>query len=484
MPHFIILLSDQQLESLYGLIGVVVIGLLFFGFNTAGKGLIYVVGKFWRERNSVELTPVVIIRYDSYLRNISYYQKLDQENKRKFIIRLAEFMNTKEFRGVDGLEVTEEMKVMISASATQLLFGLDAYWLNFFNFIRVFPEVFYSQLMRVHMKGGTTKGGVIMFSWKDFKEGYKNDSDKLNLGLHEFAHALKIEATHGGDFDQNFVDGFERWDQATAETMEQVKQGAIPFMRKYGGTNAHEFWAVCIEHFFETPKEFKEQLPKIYGYLTVLLNQDPLLLNSRAAETTIEDAQAFVGYNAKIVLPPARNATSSVFGNEVLTGACIVLFFPVFAATVGLTEYALITNSSIWMTVLAFSLVGLVIFFRSWKNGEKELRHYLIHSIVLCGMVGTLLLHMINSGTAVVGKPEVYKIIDTKTIRGAGGSLQNYAGYRLILEGYAYKDEDVIVNVGRVPEHDLIVLKISEGIFGIKYRASRTFMYSTEPDPQ
>jgi hypothetical protein len=31
---------------------------------------------------------------------------------------------------------------------------------------------------------------AIVFSWKDFLEGYEYHNDNLNLGLHEFAHAI------------------------------------------------------------------------------------------------------------------------------------------------------------------------------------------------------------------------------------------------------------------------------------------------------
>lgn len=48
------------------------------------------------------------------------------------------------------------------------------------------------------------------------------------------------------------------------------------FLRSYASTNQQEFFAVCVEHFFEASKSFRENLPQLYSHLCILLNQDPL----------------------------------------------------------------------------------------------------------------------------------------------------------------------------------------------------------------
>jgi len=44
----------------------------------------------------------------------------------------------------------------------------------------------------------------------------------------------------------------------------------------YAATNYQEFWAVCVENFFERPSTFKIQLPELYDAICKLLNQDML----------------------------------------------------------------------------------------------------------------------------------------------------------------------------------------------------------------
>ena len=54
-------------------------------------------------------------------------------------------------------------------------------------------------------------GGFICFSWKAFLEGNAIDNDKINLGLHEFAHALRFNGIRGNETDYFFENYFARW---------------------------------------------------------------------------------------------------------------------------------------------------------------------------------------------------------------------------------------------------------------------------------
>lgn len=117
-------------------------------------------------------------------------------------------------------------------------------------------------------------GGFICFSWKAFVEGYANPHDKVNLGLHEFAHALRFNGVKGNHCDHFFENYFARW-LACAYSEFKKLQGnpADSIFRKYGGVNINEFFSVAIETFFESPMEFKAALPALYKQTSILLNQ-------------------------------------------------------------------------------------------------------------------------------------------------------------------------------------------------------------------
>ena len=204
-----------------------------------------------------------------------YYRNLSPDGQQRFLTRLYNFMEEKEFVGREGLVVTDEIKVLVSASAIQLTFGLEDYSISHLHTINIFPKVFYSKFYATSFKGLTTQGGVLSLSWDDFKEGYADEKDKINLGLHELAHAMNIDWEEEQNYDEYFSLRYEQWKDAATRDFKRVKEGTLTFFRKYGGTNLHEFFAVCIEHFFEVPEDFQHTLPVLYGHTAIMLNQDP-----------------------------------------------------------------------------------------------------------------------------------------------------------------------------------------------------------------
>jgi Mlc titration factor MtfA (ptsG expression regulator) len=220
------------------------------------------------ERNEVE----------ACLAKFSYYQKLSIAGKDRFLQRILNFIATKNFSGMAGLGLTNEMRITVSALAVQISFGLTNYSFTFFHTICIYPATFYSKLVGARLKGGTSNSGFIQLSWPDLVSGIEVEDDKINLGLHELAHALEINILKGSDFDVKFASYFEYWQEQADSEYSRMKAGEKSFLRAYGGTNTHEFFAVCVEHFFEAPFEFSQKLPRIYHNLVTLLNQDPLRL--------------------------------------------------------------------------------------------------------------------------------------------------------------------------------------------------------------
>ena len=206
----------------------------------------------------------------------SYYNCLSQNGKAKFINRLHDFVSTKHFVGKEGQEITNEIKILIAASATQLSFGLDNFIFSLFHTIFVYPHEFYSKLLRTELKGATYGNGVIALSWSDFKKGYEIPDDRINLGLHEMAHALKLDVFLGDDFDNRFAENITELIEVSTDEFSKIRDGQQSFLRAYGGRNENEFFAVCVEHFFELPAQFKQKLPGIFDHLCVLLNQNPI----------------------------------------------------------------------------------------------------------------------------------------------------------------------------------------------------------------
>lgn len=204
------------------------------------------------------------------------YQRLDRPAQRRFEHVVSVFVNDKEWVGA-GMEVAEEMKVMIGACAAQLLHGFSDLELAHFRRIVVYPESYRSHRSgKLHQGEVRPRAGLIIISWDDFVHGYSRSKDAHNVGLHELAHALWFENTIENSED-NFLrpDLLQTWHALADEEIARLRSGADHFFRDYAATNHAEFFAVAVEYFFERPVEFRAQLPALFDTLAGLLKQDP-----------------------------------------------------------------------------------------------------------------------------------------------------------------------------------------------------------------
>lgn len=209
-------------------------------------------------------------------RRFSYFKALSVPEKERFLGRIADFLEEKYFEPRGGITITQEMKILISASAIQLTFGLDNYLLSHFDKILVYPEKFYSPFSKTVNTGEVNTAGAIVLSWKDFEGGIANETDSRNVGLHEFAHALYYCHLVNIEIDEHFSGYFDKWYVYGRKYLDRKGEVQSDFFRRYASTNIEEFFAVGIEYFFEVPEKFRSYNPDLYYHFTMLLKQDPL----------------------------------------------------------------------------------------------------------------------------------------------------------------------------------------------------------------
>lgn len=205
-----------------------------------------------------------------------HYQRLDDAGKRRMERITAAFLREKEWIGA-GMPVKEEMKVMISACAAQLLMGFPDLVLQHFERIVVYPDTYRSPKSgRMHQGEVRPKPGIIIISWEDFVHGYAHSRDAHNVGLHELAHALWFEDMIDND-EHRFLDRalLARWKEQAATHVARIKAREPHYFRDYAGTNQAEFFAVAVEYFFEQPAAFRQAEPELYTTLAAVLRQDP-----------------------------------------------------------------------------------------------------------------------------------------------------------------------------------------------------------------
>lgn len=226
--------------------------------------------KPWRSRRLSAEHRNILAKYA-----ISYQRLLPEQRKRMERI-VAAFVNEKEWQGA-GIEVADEMKVMISACAAQLLMGYPGIRLKHFERFIVFPDSYRDRRTgREHQGEVRVASGSILISWDDFVNGYAHTRDAHNVGLHELAHALWFENRIDNEEHRFLPERFMReWREAAQDEIARIKHGTSSFFRDYAGANEAEFFAVAVEYFFEQPLEFRDAMPRHYALLSSILRQDP-----------------------------------------------------------------------------------------------------------------------------------------------------------------------------------------------------------------
>ncbi|MBL7902110.1 MAG: zinc-dependent peptidase [Bacteroidia bacterium] len=205
--------------------------------------------------------------------SFTYYNTLCETDKTLFTKRCLRFIEGKEILGAEGFVPNNAVKILIAASAVQLTFGLSLWDLSYFDAIILYPGDFDHVPSGRKFRGETNLNGYLKLSWKSFLHGYKHSEDNINLGLHEFAHALRFNGFRGEEQDYFVHYYFEAWLASAYEVHYALKAGRPSVFRKYGGTNINEFISVCIEHYFESPQEIKLHYPHLYFSTGILLNQ-------------------------------------------------------------------------------------------------------------------------------------------------------------------------------------------------------------------
>ena len=180
-------------------------------------------------------------------------------------------------------QTTREMQLLIGATAVMVTFGFRGVSLKHFKKILIYPDNYFSTINQQYHQGEVNpKLGIIVLSWRNFAEGFLYPTDGVNLGIHEIAHALKLENQIHYNRESNFFnpDRWETYAQLAAMEIRKIQSGELSIFRPSAGKNSHEFFAVALETFFEKSAELKEYNPEFYQALVFLLKQDPLVLGS------------------------------------------------------------------------------------------------------------------------------------------------------------------------------------------------------------
>jgi len=206
--------------------------------------------------------------------NCHYYNKLNDKNKKKFLKRIDKIIDDFVIHYIENKDEQNNLKLRLSMLQTKLTFGLNCYNLEKFDNIMMYPDEFTSFYTGEKNIGETNPGlRTIAIAKDDFLDGINYKNDNLNLGIHELSHALFYTMDKkDGYCATKFIFAYDR----LMKTVEKYKDDILndDYFRKYMFNTDYEIFPVLSEHFFETPKEFKNRYPEIYDKMCKVLNQN------------------------------------------------------------------------------------------------------------------------------------------------------------------------------------------------------------------
>ena len=240
-------------------------------------------GWFRRRRRRKLLEKPWPDAWDLHLnRNVRLTWEHDEAENQRLQDRVKTFVGEKNWEGLEGLVLTDEIKVTIAAQACLMLLGVDDYVFDNVKTILVFPQSFMrtSNGDSQYRAGEAWQGGPIVLSWKDSLRGGRDEDDGQNVVIHEFAHALDgLDGEMGGSISFETEEQRERWRNVLERefaALEKSKDlGYSTLLDPYGATNRAEFFAVATETFFEQPEQLARQHPELFELLTVYFHLDP-----------------------------------------------------------------------------------------------------------------------------------------------------------------------------------------------------------------
>lgn len=219
------------------------------------------------------------VTYKSILdKEFSFYKKLTESEKKNFDHRVLYYLKNWEFTG-KNIEITNTMRVLVSATAAKVTFGLRDYKIGSIDKIIIYPKAFYSNVNKQMHKGEFNMAHhALIFSWEDFLSGYAIADDNINLGVHEFIHAVHFYSLTTRKYSTSaaiFLDSlYELTDMLDSDYELKQKLITSGYFRDYAFENQFEFISVLVENFIETPTLFRSKFPKIYNKVKEMLNFD------------------------------------------------------------------------------------------------------------------------------------------------------------------------------------------------------------------
>lgn len=244
-----------------------------------------------RRREKLRQRPFPQKWCEILIRNVPYYKILSPDDQKELQGHIRIFLAEKNFEGLGGLVMTDEIRVSIACQACILLLHRETDYYSSMMSILVYPHQYVANSVEYMPDGTVQEGqdvrlgeswhkGAVVLSWDDVKKGAADIHDGHNVVFHEFAHQLDSEsgATEGAPglpHRSSYIAWARVFVKEYEHLIDDLEHHRKTVLRSYGATNPAEFFAVVTEAFFEKPVQLKNRHPDLYEQMADYFKQDP-----------------------------------------------------------------------------------------------------------------------------------------------------------------------------------------------------------------
>lgn len=225
-------------------------------------------------------------------RHVKQAERMPVELAAKWRQRIQVFVRETTWEGCRGLEVTDEVRVVIAAYATLLVLGFDDEWLSRVKHVLVHPTPYQGRRVKIGVEGvdysqsdwmqqleddvedehlgeAWFEGGTVIIVWSEVPTVEHIVPSGTNVVLHEFAHVL--HELLGGWFPTARTERDEPWLEAFRYEYDRQVRDADRSRRSllddYAAESPEEFFCVATECFWERPARMQSQSPTLFRLL-------------------------------------------------------------------------------------------------------------------------------------------------------------------------------------------------------------------------
>jgi hypothetical protein len=233
----------------------------------------------WFRRQQLQRRPFPPEWLSHLEAHVPFFRVLSPELRQRFLDQLKVFVWEKEFVGANGFLITDEVRVVVGATAIQLVLHLGLSYYDRLREIIVYPGAFKLPDRTGAVLGEAKHWGQVILSWESVLAGLRNPRDGRDTASHEFAHVLdRADGAFDGTPRLREYSHYRVWAAVMDEHFRGLQRGRTherKVLDDYGALNEAEFFAVATESFFEKPLQMKAKTPELYEELRRFYGWDP-----------------------------------------------------------------------------------------------------------------------------------------------------------------------------------------------------------------